>query len=156
MEVVDSRYGGEVAADCLTQGACPGAVKDAYARCVEAYGIVNEVCHSLDCLVGPHAAYVYLLFKVELSFVSRVDCRHAETCLFFLLRSGICHGKARGLHGGFEVAECHDCILAVYFEYGAYCALPVEPYVASFGDFAVFWGDYGLFLFALFWCACEY
>ena len=66
--------GVQVLTDELTQYASTCAVKDANPRHAHQNGVVDEVHHSVHCLVASHAAYVDVLVEVLLAVFHRGTC----------------------------------------------------------------------------------
>ena len=58
---------GQVVTDTLPQSPGSGAVEYADTLRTELYGIVNEICNSLQSLIGSHAPDIYLLLEIKLA-----------------------------------------------------------------------------------------
>ena len=101
----DTRHCGQIIPQHLPQHTRAGAVKYAHTRCVEAYGIVNEIGDGLYGLIGPESTHIYFMLELELPLVSCIDCRHAYATLFWLLGLGVGHCETVYLHIGLEIAE---------------------------------------------------
>ena len=89
-------------------------MENPHGRRLELDGVVEEICHGLQCLVGTHAAHVYLSLEVKLAAAgvlagSGADGGHGG---LFLRRFDT--GERVEGHSGAQSAEGHFGLLAAY------------------------------------------
>ena len=129
-------------------------MKNPYAGHSYQYGIVYKIGHCLQGLISTHAAYIYVLFEVQLLFVHAVLGLRTDVSTFGrnirLLGLRVCPFQSVQLDGGFDAAECNDGVLAVYLQHFAYRSLPFYLDIASGYDCCEAFGLFPRLLF----CQC--